>query len=60
MSVRAVVFDLYGTLVDEAPAAQWQAMQDELGDVLGVERPTFARLWLDTYEERATGPSPLP
>jgi putative hydrolase of the HAD superfamily len=56
MTVRAVVFDLYGTLIDEAPRATWRAMQEELADALGIERETFARLWVDTYTQRATGP----
>jgi putative hydrolase of the HAD superfamily len=58
MAPKAVVFDLYGTLIDEAPQAMWRAMQDELADVLGIERETFARLWEATYTERATGPFP--
>jgi putative hydrolase of the HAD superfamily len=58
MPTRAVVFDLYGTLVDEAPKATWQAMQDELADTLGIDRDTFARLWLETYDLRSTGPFP--
>jgi len=56
MRPRAVVFDLYGTLIDEAPQATWTAMQNQLADLIGVERETFARLWLETYELRCTGP----
>jgi putative hydrolase of the HAD superfamily len=56
MPTRAVVFDLYGTLIDEAPKATWQAMQDELADALAVDREVFGRLWGETYELRSTGP----
>ncbi len=56
MAPRAVVFDLYGTLIDEAPRATWRALQDELADTVGVDRDTFARLWVETYDLRSTGP----
>ena len=56
MPTRAVIFDLYGTLVDEAPKSSWRVMQDDLADMLGIDRDTFGRLWLETYDLRSTGP----
>jgi len=56
MPARAVIFDLYGTLVDEAPRASWRELQDALADALGVDRERFAASWQETYERRVTGP----
>jgi putative hydrolase of the HAD superfamily len=53
---RAVVFDLYGTLVDEAPREAWQEMQDALADALALDRERFAGRWHESYEARVTGP----
>jgi putative hydrolase of the HAD superfamily len=55
MPAEAVIFDLYGTLVDESPRRDWRELQDTIADTLGLERDPFAQRWLETYEERATG-----
>jgi putative hydrolase of the HAD superfamily len=56
MDAKAVVFDLYGTLVDESPRANWLGFQHELADLLGLDRERFSPRWAETYDERATGP----
>src|SRR5688572_28834718 len=55
MAVGAVIFDLYGTLVDETPQAEFRKMQERLADILGVEREGFTRHWNETSGERMTG-----
>jgi putative hydrolase of the HAD superfamily len=52
---RAVVFDLYGTLVDEPTLDESAQLSRALADALGVDRGRFGQAWLDTYELRATG-----
>jgi putative hydrolase of the HAD superfamily len=56
LTPRAVVFDLYGTLVDEPAVEASAQLVRELADTLGVDREEFAHGWRDTYELRATGP----
>lgn len=56
MPDRAVVFDLYGTLVDELPRSSWAEMAHALADHLELDREPFADLWEETYHLRATGP----
>jgi putative hydrolase of the HAD superfamily len=53
--LRAVVFDLWGTLID--------ASTDELGRLrrrvarrAGIDEPRFESLWAETYQQRETGP----
>lgn len=53
--IRAVVFDLYGTLVPEFPLAEWNAMFERMAEALGAEASTFRREWDATIVERQTG-----
>jgi putative hydrolase of the HAD superfamily len=52
---QAVVFDLYGTLVDEPTLDETARLTRALADALSVDHQRFRRAWLDTYELRATG-----
>lgn len=58
---RAVVFDLWGTLVDELtyPEANRlvyrQKVQDETADLLGLDRDAFADAWVAGAGERLVG-----
>ena len=54
MNTRAVVFDLYGTLID---LFSWDAAQKVLSDVaktLSLPIEPFQKVWTDTYPERVT------
>ena len=56
----AVVFDLWGTLVDELthPEANrlvYRRKTDETADLLGVDRDDFARAWSATSPDRMVG-----
>lgn len=55
MPDRAVVFDLYGTLVDEPTLDETAQLTHGLADALGVDHERFEQAWLATYELRATG-----
>lgn len=55
MSYRAVVFDLFGTLVDSFSAGEYERVLWEMADVIGAPRADFTRVWLSTFVERATG-----
>ena len=60
---KAVVFDLWGTLVDELtyPEANrlvYQQKTDETADLLGMDRDGFARAWTATLADRTVGTFP--
>jgi|DewCreStandDraft_1066081.scaffolds.fasta_scaffold00172_22 putative hydrolase of the HAD superfamily len=55
MTCRAVIFDLFGTLVENFTAAQYAEMLAGMADAVGVPREAFARLWSDTAFARNVG-----
>jgi len=52
---RAVVFDLYGTLVDEFRRDEFVAHVRQMAGDLGADPDAFERGWHDTAMERQTG-----
>lgn len=56
--IRAVLFDLFGTLVPEFPLAVWDGMLDGMASALGAGRAAFRHTWADTVVERQTGVFP--
>jgi HAD superfamily hydrolase (TIGR01509 family) len=55
VSLRAVVFDLWGTLID-ASAEELRALRRRTARRAGIEEERFDSLWAETYRERETGP----
>ncbi|HWH55813.1 MAG TPA: HAD family hydrolase [Gaiellaceae bacterium] len=55
MNVRAVVFDLWDTLVDFDPAGS-RAFQDRVAERLGRDPEEFAAFWLEGRPTRDSGP----
>ena len=55
MKYQAVIFDLFGTLVDMFPFQEHEHMLSEMAAVLSAPRPDFVRLWLETFHERRSG-----
>ena len=53
--IRAVIFDLWDTLVDFDPAGG-RAFQDEVAARLGRDPDEFAALWVEGRPRRETGP----
>jgi putative hydrolase of the HAD superfamily len=53
--LRAVVFDLWDTLVDW-PVDGWADVQRRVAERLGLEEERFVELWRETYDIRQTGP----
>ena len=49
---EAVIFDLFGTLID---LPDYPENRDEMADVLGVDGDKFAREWADAMHELMTG-----
>lgn len=55
MRVRAVIFDLWGTLADW-DADESNAFRRALASTTGHDEERFAELWKETYRQRETGP----
>ena len=55
MPFRAVIFDLYGTLVPEIPHEDFYASIDHMARVLGADPDAFRGAWNGTVVERQTG-----
>jgi putative hydrolase of the HAD superfamily len=53
--IRAVVFDLFGTLVYEFPRSDWDTWLDTAAAVLEADREAFHAAWTATAVERQTG-----
>ena len=54
-ATRAVVFDLFGTLVYEFPRAEWVAALQTMAAVLEADADAFRAAWDGTSIERQTG-----
>ena len=55
MRYKAVIFDLFGTLVGEAPPQEYGRVRAEMAAILSLPAEDFARLWAETMEARSTG-----
>jgi putative hydrolase of the HAD superfamily len=53
--LRAVVFDLFGTLVSEFPLTDWDAHFVEMGRIVGADPAQLRAGWEATAIERQTG-----
>ncbi len=55
MKYKAVIFDLFGTLVDNFSVTEYFAVLDEMAHILGVPAKEFGRVWREAFNERSTG-----
>jgi putative hydrolase of the HAD superfamily len=56
---RAVIFDLFGTLVPNFPSGRFKESLEAMAQAVGIEPDVFRRLWIkDTALERFTGKLP--
>ncbi len=55
MKVGGVVFDLFGTLIENLRREKFEQMLSEMAEVLSVQSSDFIRLWNETWKERSTG-----
>jgi len=56
MPLRAVVFDLFGTLIDDSPPADYSEFLDETARLLGTDPERFREVWSAYDLERYTSP----
>jgi putative hydrolase of the HAD superfamily len=52
---KAIIFDLYGTLVDSFDVFGYASALRETSSILGLRHEQFIQLWNDTSEHRTTG-----
>lgn len=52
---EAVIFDLFGTLVDIFSRREYYDMLEEMALILSVPQAEFTRLWFGTSKQRGTG-----
>lgn len=55
MKYKAVIFDLFGTLVEKFPVDESLAVLEDIAVVLGVDFKEFTRAWWDSFDERHSG-----
>jgi putative hydrolase of the HAD superfamily len=55
MKYKAVIFDLYGTLVDCYDFIGYHSALRETSSILKIQHNDFIKLWMDTSARRATG-----
>ncbi len=55
MKYSAVIFDLFGTLIENLRREKFEEMLSEMASVLSVPSQDFIRSWNDTWKERSTG-----
>jgi putative hydrolase of the HAD superfamily len=59
MKYDAVIFDLFGTLVDIFSMREYEVLVDEMCEVLGVSPADFTSRWDEKADERALGTVPV-
>ncbi len=52
---RAVIFDLFGTLIDSFPTKDYERMLEEMARALDLPVAAYRRLWEETMPARMTG-----
>jgi len=55
MKYEAVIFDLFGTLIDSYPYEEYQNVLGQMASVLTVPFDDFRRLWYETAQEHSLG-----
>jgi len=55
MKYEAVIFDLFGTLVQNFTVQQHEGSLEQMAEMLSAPSSDFIRLWYETFNERCTG-----
>lgn len=55
MKYKAVIFDLFGTLIDNFSRPEYISVLEEMAIILEVPEDSFVSLWFDKFIERSTG-----
>ncbi|MCX7912128.1 MAG: HAD-IA family hydrolase, partial [Dehalococcoidales bacterium] len=52
---RAVIFDLFGTLIENFRRPEYERVLEEMAEILGIPAGEFKRLWAGFFLERTLG-----
>lgn len=55
MGYKAVIFDFFGTLVDQFPFQDYQRLLTDMAVALAVPAGDFTRVWAGAYQQRNAG-----
>ena len=55
MKYKAVIFDLFGTLVKNYTVQQHEGTLEQMADILSAPRDEFIHLWYGTFNMRCLG-----
>lgn len=55
MGFKAVIFDLFGTLVDYLGSDEYHKALDEIAGILGVDPKAFLEIWRKSFDKRMVG-----
>ena len=55
MKYKAVIFDLFGTLIDNFSFEEYRQTLVQMASALSAPPDAFADLWFDLFEERMSG-----
>jgi putative hydrolase of the HAD superfamily len=58
MKLKAIIFDFFGTLVDNFSSREHERALSEMAKVLSAPKHDFVRMWAGTFPSRATGVFP--
>jgi putative hydrolase of the HAD superfamily len=57
---KAVIFDLYGTLVYNFSRQEYESVLAEMAEILAIQYDELVQLWFGSFKERTTGVLPSP
>jgi len=55
MKIKAVIFDLFGTLVDSFKTHEYREVLSEMASSLSIPEDSFYNLWTGSFNQRALG-----
>ena len=55
MKYKAIIFDLFGTLVKNVLSSEYRTMLVDITEILSTDEDKFINLWLEYSDERMTG-----
>jgi len=58
MKYKAVIFDLFGTIINNFTRSEYESVLAEMAVILNVPLADFQRLWLASFPQRTTGVHP--
>ena len=55
MKYKAVIFDLFGTIINTFSQAEYEEVLIDMASILHAPAREFSQLWFDSFKERMTG-----